>query len=348
MSKTAAAIEVRSLSKTYRDGWFRQPVQALKKVSFRVEPGQVFGLLGPNGAGKTTIVRLVLGIAHRTAGHASLLGFPAGSIAGRKRVGYLPENLRFPRHHTGLSALYYYGGLSNLSQSVLRSRCEKLLEQVGLLDRANSPIRKYSKGMRQRLGLAQALLHNPEILILDEPTDGMDPMGRAQVRKILQEMRAEGKTIFINSHLLQEIEMICDHVAILDKGELRYVGDIDKISQATTAIPVAEVIEDSDSESAGESDNALPATTAGHELKFSLLGQEKSIREAFAAWTVTDWQMTRENNYQVVVCVPDQTATDRCIDELRCGGISIVSFSHRKETLEDAFIGLIGKGGDNE
>ena len=218
----APALEIRDLCKTYREGWlFRKKFEALRGVSFQVEPGEIFGLLGPNGAGKTTIIKILLGIARKTSGEARLLGRPAGHQASRRQVGYLPEHLRMAPHHNAWTALELFGRLSGCSHRQIRVRGAELLKEVGLADRAKDALSKYSKGMLQRLGLAQALLHDPQLLILDEPTDGLDPVGRKDVRTLLTRLKEQGKTVFLNSHLLQEVELVCDRVAILDRGQLR-------------------------------------------------------------------------------------------------------------------------------
>ena len=212
-------IDVRDLRKTYRDGLFaRRRVEALRGVTFQVGGGEIFGLLGPNGAGKTTLIKVLLGIVRKSGGNASLLGRTPGDRKGRRHVGYLPENHRIPAHHSGNTALEYYGSLSGLSLGEIKRRRPALLDLVGLGDWGHTSVKKYSKGMLQRLGLAQALLHEPKLLILDEPTDGVDPVGRAEMRDLWRRLKDEGKTIFINSHLLQEIELVCDRVAILVHG----------------------------------------------------------------------------------------------------------------------------------
>ncbi|MFM7072705.1 MAG: ABC transporter ATP-binding protein, partial [Planctomycetota bacterium] len=237
---SAAVIEVDGLRKTYREGWIRRrSLEVLKGLSFTVGPGEIFGLLGPNGAGKTTFIKILLGIVRASGGTATLLGHAAGSRRGRRQVGYLPENLRIARHHTGHSALDYYGWLSGLPLRVVRSRASELLPLVGLAQRASDPVSKYSKGMLQRLGLAQALLHDPQLVILDEPTDGLDPVGRSHVRNVLQQLKQRGKTVFVNSHILQEVELICDRVAILDKGLLRYVGPVHEAALRMATIEAA-------------------------------------------------------------------------------------------------------------
>jgi ABC-2 type transport system ATP-binding protein len=201
-------------------------IEALKGVSLSVNKGEIYGLLGQNGAGKTTLVKLLLGIAKATEGEARLLDEPAGTVWVRKRVGYLPEDHRFPDYHTGYSLLDFYGALLGVPGGERRRRIPEVLEMVGLKGRMNYKIRTYSKGMKQRVGIAQAILHNPHVIFLDEPTDGVDPLGRREIRAIMQRIKGEGKTIFLNSHLLGEVELICDRVGILQKGEMIREGDI--------------------------------------------------------------------------------------------------------------------------
>ncbi len=201
-------------------------ITALKGVSLTVERGEIFGLLGQNGAGKTTLIKILLGVIRKTEGEASLLDRPAGTASVRRRVGYLPEDHRFPDYHTGASLLDFYGALLEVPGRVRRKRIPEILDVVGLKGRMHYKIRTYSKGMKQRLGVAQALLHEPDVIFLDEPTDGVDPVGRREIRDLMQSLKAEGKTIFLNSHLLSEVEQICDRVAILAKGELVREGDI--------------------------------------------------------------------------------------------------------------------------
>ena len=305
-------VDVRSLQKTYRDGLLgRRRIEALKGVTLEVGPGEIFGLLGPNGAGKTTLIKVLLGLVRATGGNASLLGRPAGSRIGRRQVGYLPENHRIPRHHTGNSALQFFGSLSGLSQSEIKRRRGPLLSAVGLAEWGNTPIRKYSKGMLQRLGLAQAMLHDPQLLILDEPTDGVDPVGRSEMRAILQGLRAAGKTIFINSHLLQELELICDRVAILDRGKVLHQGRIAEITARTIA-----------------------------DVQMVLVGEELAVRgiienQPFAELRVNGAQ------FELLLKTGDQAIVDSTIDRLRERQVSIVSISRRRQTLEEAFLEIL-------
>jgi ABC-2 type transport system ATP-binding protein len=201
-------------------------IEALKGVSLSVERGEIFGLLGQNGAGKTTLIKILLGITRPTNGTALLLDQPVGTASVRRRVGYLPEDHHFPEYNTGASLLDFYGALLELPRRERRRRIPEVLEMVGLKARMHYKVRTYSKGMKQRLGIAQSLLHEPEIIFLDEPTDGVDPVGRKHIRDMMQTLKKEGKTLFINSHLLGEVELVCDHVAILQRGLVIRQGDI--------------------------------------------------------------------------------------------------------------------------
>lgn len=205
-------------------------VRALKGVSLRVERGEIFGLLGQNGAGKTTLIKILLGILAPTEGSATLLGQPCGRVAVRKRIGYLPEDHRFPDYHTAASLLDFYGTLLEMPAARRRQRIPQVLQLVGLTGRMHHKIRTYSKGMKQRTGIAQALLHDPEVIFLDEPTDGVDPVGRREIRELLQTLKTQGVTVFVNSHLLGEVELLCDRVVILDRGSIIRQGTIAELT----------------------------------------------------------------------------------------------------------------------
>jgi len=215
-----SVIETRDLVKQYG------AITALKGVSLRVDQGEIFGLLGQNGAGKTTLVKILLGLTRPTAGAATLLDQPAGTPRVSLQVGYLPEDHRFPDYHTGASLLDFYGMMLEMDRARRRRRAAELLALVGLEGRARWKVRTYSKGMKQRLGVAQALLQDPNLIFLDEPTDGVDPVGRREIRDLMQRLREQGKTIFVNSHLLSEVELVCDRVAILRKGEVVCEGSV--------------------------------------------------------------------------------------------------------------------------
>lgn len=240
-------IQISNLEKTFTSGIFKKTqIHALSDVSLDVSGGEIFALLGPNGAGKTTLIKILLSIVHPTKGSARLLGHPLGSSSIREKIGYLPENHRYPAFLTARQTLSFFGRLHGISDKGLRERSSRLLDIVGLTQWATTKIRKFSKGMLQRLGLAQALLNDPEVLFLDEPTDGVDPIGRKEIRDILRSLRAEGKTIFLNSHLLSEVEEISDRVAILNSGKLLTTGTISDITshhleyEIFTSLPVPE------------------------------------------------------------------------------------------------------------
>jgi len=210
------AVQTQDLEMTYREMW-RKPARALAGVSLEVERGVIFGLLGQNGAGKTTLVKLLLSLLRPTKGTARVLGRDPFDARTRRRIGYLPEQMRLPEYMKAHSFLRYMGELNGVKSATLNTRIPALLELVGLPGE-KKVLSAYSKGMQQRLGLAQALLNEPDLLFLDEPTEGLDPLGRKQVRDLLVSLRAGGKTIFLNSHLLSEIELVCDRVVILNRG----------------------------------------------------------------------------------------------------------------------------------
>jgi ABC-2 type transport system ATP-binding protein len=220
------AIETEGLSKTFRRRWSKQGFRAVDNLSLRVERGTTYGLLGPNGAGKTTFVKMLLSCSHPTSGRAKVFGIDSSIPAARRPIGYLPENHRFPTYMTGRAMLDFYGALSGMDGVARKSRTAELLKLVGLEQWGDVRLGKYSKGMLQRVGLAQALMHSPSLLILDEPSDGVDPVGRRQIREILHGLEEKGVTIFLNSHLLAEVELFCRDVAIIHKGKLALEGKI--------------------------------------------------------------------------------------------------------------------------
>jgi ABC-2 type transport system ATP-binding protein len=228
---TNFAIEVENLCKTYR-GAFSKGVPALRDVSLAVDRGIIFGLIGQNGAGKTSLAKILLGLSTPTSGSAKVLGGLPGDPHVRRRIGYLPEQMRLPDYFKATNFLAYMGQLNEVNSKVLSQRIPQLLERVGLSG-VRKPVKDYSKGMQQRLGLAQALVNDPDILFLDEPTDGLDPLGRKDVRHLLTELREAGKTIFLNSHLLSEIEMVCDRIVILDKGQVKRSATPTEFTQGT-------------------------------------------------------------------------------------------------------------------
>lgn len=225
------AIEIENLSKTFRLGLGHKPVQALKKLSLKVEVGEVCGFLGPNGAGKTTTLKMLTGLMFPSSGSVRLFGQTMPNTQVLARVGYLPENPYFYDYLTGPELLDFFGSLAGLSRAQRKRKTEELLVLVGLEGRADRPLRRYSKGMKQRLGLAQALIHDPELIVLDEPMSGLDPIGRREVRNIIYQLKTSGKTIFMSTHILSDLEMICNRAVLIARGELLNQGSIEELLQ---------------------------------------------------------------------------------------------------------------------
>ncbi len=225
-----AIIEIRNLTKDFRAGfWKNRPVRALDDLSLEVHKGDVFGFLGPNGAGKTTTLKLLMGLLRPTSGSAHILGEPVDSVSTRSRIGFLPENPYFYDYLTPEELLTYVGRLFGIRQPALGKKVRSLLERVGLSDARRLQLRKFSKGMIQRIGVAQAIINDPELVFLDEPMSGLDPLGRREVRDVIVSMKDQGVTVFFSSHILPDVEAICDRVAILRKGRLQAVGALEEI-----------------------------------------------------------------------------------------------------------------------
>lgn len=225
-------VETWNLGKIYRTGfWMNQKIESLKNFSLTVHQGETFGLLGPNGAGKTTLLKTLLGIIRATSGKAVLLGHPIGDRQVKQRIGYLPENAYYYDYLTAWEFLEFTAGLFQIPKSVYKKRIPELLDLVGLVQTTarKKQLRQYSKGMLQRIGMAQALINDPEVVFLDEPMSGLDPLGRYQVREIILSLKAQGKTIFFNSHVLSDVERICDRIAILARGELICLGSLEEL-----------------------------------------------------------------------------------------------------------------------
>lgn len=282
-------------------------IEALKGVTLDVCRGEIFGLLGQNGAGKTTMVKIFLGITAPSFGDARLLGEPVGTAAVRKRVGYLPEDHLLPDYHTGASLLDFYGALLELSRRQRRRRSEEMLELVGLKGRMHSKVRTYSKGMKQRLGIAQAVFHDPEVVFLDEPTDGVDPVGRREIRDLLQQLKDRGKTIFLNSHLLGEVELICDRVAILQEGEMVRSGTMAELTQQRGLFLVGLA--------AGQ---AFP--------RDDVAGQGYDVGPSGDLWEIG---------------LKEGQSIDPVVDLLRARGLGIRHLVEKRQTLEDIFIATV-------
>ena len=308
MDQGRVALGIQRLSKTYRRWWSRRSVCALDEVDLVVEPGTVFGLLGPNGAGKTSLIKIALTIAHPDSGDIRLLGVsPRQDRSVLARVGYLPENPRFPAHLTAKNVLRLYASMSGRDMSFIRERTPVWLERVGLSGWERTRVSKFSKGMVERLAFAQAVIHDPDLIFLDEPTDGLDPVGRMEIRKICRELADAGKTVFINSHILAEIEMVCDRVALMKGGRIIDVGTVAELTA---------------------SDDSYEVTIPGG--------------DGVAAWLSEREVPFVEDTDYIRAGLPDRRAANELVDALRSRGVQIESVTPNKKTLESVFLERVG------
>ena len=303
-------LQVRELEKTFGRSRFsrKKGFKALRGVTLEVGRGNIFGLLGPNGAGKTTLIKILLGLASGYEGEARIFGEPPGNPASRTRVGYLPETHRLPGYLTGRQVIRLFGMLCGRTKEFIEERMDPMLERVGMLQSAERKVRTYSKGMQQRIGLVQALVHEPEIVFLDEPTDGIDPVGRRVIREMVQELRDQGVTVFINSHLLMEVELICDRVVIMSKGQIIREGTVEELTPKTGAV-------------------TFELERTPEDLKQLVAG----VGKGFTA---------EKNGFQVQV---DDGEVNALIDRLRGKNIGIRAISPRRLSLEESFIDLVAE-----
>ncbi|MFQ5823926.1 MAG: ABC transporter ATP-binding protein [bacterium] len=297
------ALETFQLTKIFSRG----KITALNEVSLSVEEGIIFGLLGPNGAGKTTLIKILLGILFPTSGTAKVLNSPLNDYKVKENIGYLPENHRYPDFLNGGDVLDYYAKLSGVEKKSRAKNKARLLKLVNMEKWQHTKLKKYSKGMLQRLGLAQAMINDPKILFLDEPTDGVDPIGRKEIRDILLHLKEEGKTIFLNSHMLSEVEMICDEVAILDKGRL--------IQRCTVA--------------------ELTSPSKTYRIETSKLSDK------VAKGLKTHTLKLKQYNGFIQLTVTSQKKLNAIIDHLRANTVDIKSVVPHKHSLEESFIKIL-------
>jgi ABC-2 type transport system ATP-binding protein len=308
--ETVIAIE--GLAKTFRIGFFRKRVEAVRNVTFDVRRGEVFGLVGPNGAGKTTTLKMLLGLIRPDAGTATIHGIPAQQARSRARVGFLPETPHFYDYLKAPELLRYFAELYRMDPVVARRRIPMLLELVGLQDAGDKQLRKFSKGMLQRVGLAQALLPDSDLVILDEPQSGLDPLGRREVRRIIESLRDEGKTILFSSHILPDVEQICDRVAIMAGGEVRKVGRVDEL--VDFRIRDIEVV----------------------------LVSDAACAEQLATWAQR--RIPEPAGTVRYVLGPDADL-DGFVRAAHAGGAQLVSVTRHRERLEDVFVAAATAGG---
>ena len=303
----AAAIRIDQLTKEYAVGfWRKRPYRALDALSLDVAPGEVFGFLGPNGAGKTTTLKLLMQLIFPTAGRAEILGRPVGDLATRHRIGYLPENPYFYDHLTAEELLHYFGQLFGFSADERRRRIPALLDKVGLGAERRLQLRKFSKGMLQRVGIAQALLNDPEVVFLDEPMSGLDPLGRRDVRSLIIELREQGRTVFFSSHILSDAEALCSRVGIVAGGRLAASGRLSEM---------------------------LAFGVRGWDIVVSDLRPEVLARVAASTVKVVEIAPGRYS-----IELPADAAPEATIAELNAAGARLVSVNALRPTLEDFFV----------
>lgn len=307
-------IDIKRISKTYRRG-----VRALDGLSLAVGGGQIFGLLGPNGAGKSTLVKALLTIIRPSQCEGTMLGKPIGSRSTLQRVGYLPEHVQFPDYLTGTEVIDYCGALSKVSVAQRRKRSGELLDLVGMSKDANRKLREYSKGMKQRIGIAQALINDPDIVFLDEPTDGVDPSGRREIREVLGNIREQGKTVFVNSHLLGEMEMIGDRVAILVGGKVVKQGAIGELTEMSQGAKRYEI--------------TFPGAIAAEGAVAAKVAELGGSYDSLKDWT------------KIQVPTDDAVLIQPVIDLLRKEDKVIAMVEEVRPTLEELFIDAIEQEG---
>jgi ABC-2 type transport system ATP-binding protein len=299
------AVVAEHLSKTFRVGFWGRKVRAVVDLSVEVRRGEIFGLLGPNGAGKTTTIKMLLGFVRPSSGRASVAGFPAGSLASRRKLGYLPENPALYEYLNGIEYLRFAGRLAGLSRTEAARSADVLLQKVGLAGRADRAIRRFSKGMVQRLGLAQALIGDPEIVILDEPMSGLDPIGRKDVRDLIFSLRGAGRTVLFSTHILSDVEAICDRIGIIADGRLTDCGTLTSLLKP--GVRAVEVLA-----------QGLPP-----DLKTRL---------------ATDGARILERDDGTVLTFANQASADAAVREIVTAGGRLVSLLPHRDTLEALFV----------
>lgn len=314
MANIALAIRTENLTKIYDVGWGRQHV-GIDNLSLEVEQGKIFGLVGPNGSGKTTTLKLLLGLIFPTSGSGEVLGQPMGSAIAKARVGYLPEGPYFYEHLNAPELLRMYGSMFGLGGEVLEKRIRELLELVDMWERRDYRVANYSRGMRQRVGVAQALINDPDLLFFDEPTSGLDPIGAKDIREVVLELRKRGKTVFLCSHLLKEMEPLCDDIAILARGQLIIQGSVDKLLARDTANYRVEAMD--------LDDETLAALK---ERSTDLMWLDDAVRALFA---------DRQSAFDAAAMIEDR-------------GAHLLTVGPDRRTLEEVFIEAVGEESNDE
>ncbi|HAH88210.1 MAG: ABC transporter ATP-binding protein [Armatimonadota bacterium] len=302
----AIAVKTEHLTKTFQHIMHKEPVNAVSDLSIEVQEGEIFGFLGPNGAGKTTTIKILLGLVYPTSGQAWILDKPAGDIETKRQISYLPETPYFYDYMSGIEVLDFYASLFGIDGAKKRSRIEELLKIVGLYQDRHKRLSQYSKGMLQRIGIAQALVNDPKLLILDEPTTGLDPIAHSEIRDLILKLRDEGKTVFLSSHQLSDVEMVCNRVAILNRGTLIKTGSLDELLLAG-------------------------------QFKIEAENLDKAMIEKLKE--VSTYIDSKSN--VVIIEVADGEKVNAVIDMIRPTGGRIISILPQRRSLEDLFVEII-------
>ncbi len=295
-------LRTEGLTKTFEVGFRRRRIEAVRDVSLCVEEGEIFGFVGPNGAGKTTTIKMLMGLIHPTRGKAFIFDAPIPSEDAKERIGYLPEHPAYYEFLTGLEALRLFAELAGVARAEREDRCESLLLLVGLVGAEDRQVRKYSKGMQQRLGIAQALVADPAFVVLDEPMSGLDPVGRKEMRDVILELKRRGKTVFFSTHILPDVEALCDRVGVIIGGELRDVGKLDAL---------------------------LSARVTGVEVTFAGAGADGPFPGA---------SLVAREGERIAWSFADEAAVDVAVRAVVQAGGRVASLTSHRETLEDFFL----------
>lgn len=304
-------IEIENLSKDYEVGfWKKKKVRALDGLTLNVAPGQIFGFLGGNGAGKTTTIKILMSLLFPTSGNAKILGQDITNVKMHQHIGYCPENPYFYDYLTARELMLYFGELFGLDAPERKNRCETLLSRVGLEERDwDKQLRKFSKGMQQRVGLAQSLINDPQIVFMDEPMSGLDPIGRREVRELIAELRDQGKTVFMSTHILSDIEALCDEVAILRKGKLAATGKLDEL-----------------------------LLESGQTQQFEITAKGTTAEAIAGALSKVSQAEVSAKGTGVTITLSDENEIEKVLSEMKKAGGKLVSIQPVKQSLEDLFV----------
>jgi ABC-2 type transport system ATP-binding protein len=331
------AIDLSDVAKT-----FQRRVQALRGIAMQVRSGEIFGLLGPNGAGKSTLVKIMMTVVRPTRAVGTILGRPVGHKPTLARVGYLPEHHRFPQYLTGRQTLEFFASLSKVDRRTRKRRAGELLEMVGLEKWANARLSTYSKGMQQRIALAQALVNDPDLIVLDEPTDGLDPVGRRDVRETLVRLRNDGKTVFLNSHLLSEVESICDRVAILSAGKVVRQGTLDELTAGSKHFEI-QLHGEPNAQMREAMRAAVPCQWTVGATASAVFHSGPDAQSPVETGTLPSGEQIAIEGSTLRIVSDDPLRIQPIIDGLRGRGLIIQSLRQLRLSLEDFFIQTVSE-----